>query len=138
MKQLNNNFKNYKELKEAGSRLIEFGRKENKGLRVLLNLDKTKKSVFANVYRRVFGNCAYVKSLLKNYKKVDYVNALLNQHTSETAKKEIGAVKLEYSEFESWRNSEGVYFENEEEMKDAYFRFVWNRDDVFATPALWE
>lgn len=138
MEQLNNNFKNYKELKAEGTRYIECGRTmENKGFGVDLNLDKTTKKQFSKIYGRVFGNSAYAKSLIKKYKKVDYVNALLNQHTSETAKKEIGAVKLEYSEFESWRNSEGVYFENEEEMKDAYFRFVWNRDDVFATPALW-
>lgn len=137
MKQLNNNLKNYKELKAEGTRYIECGRTlENKGYGANINLDKTTKKKFRNLYGRIFGNSAFVKSLLKNYKKVDYVNALLNQHSS-IAKKEVGAVKLEYSEFEAWRNSQGIYFESEEKMKDAYFRFVYNRDDVFATPPLW-
>lgn len=49
---------NYKELKKLGTIYIECGRfiLENKGYGQDFNLDKTKKSVFANIYRKRFGN----------------------------------------------------------------------------------
>ena len=117
---------NYKELKKLGTIYIECGRfiLENKGYGQDFNLDKTKKSVFANIYRKRFGNSAYIKSLLKNYKKYDYVNALSDANNSKVRIQETGAIKLEYDEFEKWQNENGIFFENKDKVKDAYFYFL--------------
>ena len=130
---------NYKELKKLGTIYIECGRfiLENKGYGQDFNLDKTKKSVFANIYRKRFGNSAYIKSLLKNYKKYDYVNALSDANNSKVRIQETGAKKLEYAEFENWQNSKGVFFENEDKMKDAYFYFVNSYYDTRLPRAIW-
>lgn len=70
---------NYKELKKAGAIYIVCGRFEieNRQYRQKFNLDKTKKSIFMNIYRHRFGDSNYIKSMLNNYKKYDYINELL-------------------------------------------------------------
>ena len=126
----------YKELKKVGTIYIECGRfiLENKCYGQDFNLDKTKKSVFANIYRKRFGNSAYIKSLLKNYKKYDYVNALSDAKNSKVRIQETGAIKLEYDEFEKWQNENGIFFENKDKVKDAYFYFLLYKDTSAPNP----
>lgn len=131
---------NYKDLKKAGAVYIECGRTrlENKGYGQNFNLDKTRKSILQNIYRHRFGNSAYIKSVLKNYKKYDYANALFEANNRERKIAETGAVKLEVAEFKEWQNENGIVFKDEKALKDAYYRFVWSYYDTRLPKAIWE